>query len=321
MSRRLYPRISTFESNWLQVDDVHQIYIEQAGNKDGIPVVCLHGGPGAGCSENYRRYFDPEKYRIILFDQRGCGRSKPAPSTVNNTTWDLVNDIEKIRMHLGIEKWLVTGGSWGSTLAIAYGLSHPKRVLGFILRGIFLATETEYDWLYKANGAAKFFPEYYQEFLSVLPKEHRDDPLAGYQQLLTSDNELAVAAASQSWFLWELRLSTIEHHHIEKSHIEDKHQALSMAIISAHYFTNKCDFSPNYLLDQIDRIANIPATIIHGRYDMVCQLDIAYQLCERWENAQLQILPYAGHSGFESQTVDAFCKAADTMAGFLEEQT
>lgn len=320
MSRQLYPKISPYSTEWLQVDEHHQLYIEQTGNENGIPVVCLHGGPGAGCSENYRRYFDPQKYRIILFDQRGCGRSKPSPSIINNTTWELVNDIEKIRQHLAIDKWMVTGGSWGSTLAIAYGISHPDKVLSFILRGVFLGTSTEYDWLYKADGAAKFFPEYYREFLSILPEVFHDDPLMGYHQMFISDNEIAVTAASLSWYLWELRLSTIEHHHIDKSHIDDKHQALCMAQISAHFFINNCDLSPNYLLEQIQRISHIPAIILHGRYDMVCQLTIADQLNQQWENAQLQILPCAGHSGFESQTIDAFCKAADTMAKFIAEQ-
>ncbi|REL34034.1 prolyl aminopeptidase [Thalassotalea euphylliae] len=320
MSRILFPKISPYSQEWLAVDDHHQLYVEQSGNINGTPVVYLHGGPGAGCSENYRRYFDPEKYRIILFDQRGCGRSKPSPSIEQNSIAHLVNDIEHIRQHLGIDKILLCGGSWGTTLAIAYGIAHPSKVLAFILRGIFLGTQPELDWLYQANGAAKFFPEYYQEFVDLLPEEYRENPLAGYQQLLASDNELAVAAASKAWYIWELRLSSIEHHPIDKSHISDQHQALCMAIISAHFFAQFSQTPGQYLLDSIDRIKHLPAILLHGRYDMVCQLDVAYQLAEQWQNAQLQILPCAGHSGFESQTIDAFCKATDTMAAFLDEQ-
>lgn len=320
MSRILFPKISPFSQEWLTVGDDHQLYVEQSGNIGGTPVLYLHGGPGAGCSENYRRYFDPEKYRIILFDQRGCGRSKPSPSIKQNSTAHLVNDIEQIRQHLGLDKMLICGGSWGTTLAIAYGIAHPSKVLGFILRGLFLGTQPELDWLYRANGAAKFFPEYYQDFIDVLPKAYKTNPLAGYQQLLASDNELAVAAASKAWFVWEERLSSIEHHHIDKSHISDPHQATCMAAISVHFFTQFSETSTNYLLEQLHRIAHLPAILIHGRYDMVCQLDIAYQIAQRWQNAQLQILPCAGHSGFESQTIDAFCKAADTMANFLDEQ-
>ncbi|WP_448213495.1 prolyl aminopeptidase [Colwellia sp. MEBiC06753] len=319
MSRTLYPKITPYRQEWLKVDEHHQLYLEQSGNPDGIPVIYLHGGPGAGCSENYRRYFNPEKYRIILFDQRGCGRSKPAPSLINNTLWDLVNDLEKIRHFLKIDKWLITGGSWGTTLALAYGISHPEQVFAFILRGIFLATDQELDWLYQPSGAAKFFPEYYQEFIEQLPEEHQLQPITGYYQQLTSTNEIAVAAASQAWYLWELRLSSIEHFNISKQHITDKHQALCMAIISARFFEHQCDLSPNYILEQISRIAHLPAIIIHGRYDMVCQVSNANALANVWNNAQLQILPGAGHSGFETQTIDAFCKASDTMLVFLEE--
>ncbi|WP_220347544.1 prolyl aminopeptidase [Thalassotalea euphylliae] len=320
MSRSLYPKILPYQQEWLSVDDEHQLYIEQSGNVNGTPVMYLHGGPGAGCSENYRRYFDPEKYRIILFDQRGCGRSIPSPSLNNNDLPALVQDIERIRQHLGIDKMLLCGGSWGATLALAYGIAHPSKVLAFILRGIFLGTQAELDWLYRPDGAAKFFPEYYQDFLSILSEQEQLDPLRSYQNHLSSANELAVTAASKAWYLWELRLSSIEHQHIDKNHITDQHQALCMAKISAHFFANASELTANYLLDQISRVTHLPAIILHGRYDMICQLYVAYQLTKRWQNARLQILPCAGHSGFESQTIDAFCKAADTMAAFLDEQ-
>jgi proline iminopeptidase len=320
MPRFLYPKILTYQQEWLAVGDGHKLYLEQSGNPDGIPVLYLHGGPGSGSSENHRRYFDPEIYRIILFDQRGCGQSVPSPSVVNNTMAHLINDIETIRVHLSVKQWLVCGGSWGTTLALSYGIEHSERVLGFILRGIFLGTDEEYQWLYSTQGASRFFPEYYQEFIEHLSFPQRSSPLAGYQQLLTSANEVAVISASKAWALWELRLSTIEHHHIGITHIDDAHQALCMAKISSHYFTNSCFINENHILSKIDKLKPLPAIILHGRYDMVCQLHYAHELAKHWDNAQLQILPCAGHSGFERQTIDAFCRASDTMAKFLAEQ-
>ena len=320
MSRVLFPKISVYQQEWLDVGDGHQIYLEQSGNPNGIAVVYLHGGPGGGASKDHRRYFDPEKYRIILFDQRGCGRSKPSPSLSHNTTAHLLNDIEAIRQHLNISRWLVTGGSWGTTLALLYGLQYPETVLGFILRGVFLATSEEYDWLYCQGGAAGFFPEYYREFTEQLSAPEDNNILQGYYDLLTGVNEIAAIAASKAWCLWELRLSTIEHHHIEAHHVEDAHQALCMAKISSHYFVNRCFIEEGVILASIDKIKAIPAIILHGRYDMVCQLRAADKLVRHWPNAQLQILPKAGHGGFESQTIDGFCKAADTMANFITEQ-
>jgi len=320
MSRNLYPKISVYRQEWFRVDDVHQIYIEQSGNPEGIPVVYLHGGPGGGSSENHRRYFDPEKYRIILFDQRGCGRSKPSPSIVNNTTDDLISDIEKIREHLNITKWVVAGGSWGTTLALAYGVKFAEYIEAFILRGVFLGSQSEFSWLYSNNGASNFYPEYYKEFIQLLSLENQNTPLLGFYELLNSQNELKRIAASKAWCLWELRLSTIEHHNIGMSQVNDSHQSLCMAILSAYYFTENVFLSPDYLLNNIDKIAHIPAVIIHGRFDMVCQLNNAYRLAQKWENAELQILPCAGHSGFERQTIDAICKATDNISTFLQEK-
>lgn len=320
MSKQLFPKIKPFSQQHLSVSADHDIYIEQSGNQNGIAVIYLHGGPGGGACDDHRRYFDPEYYHIILMDQRGCGRSIPSPSTDENTTWDIVNDIEKVREHLGIKRWVVAGGSWGTTLALAYGISHPDKVLAFVLRGIFLGTEQEYNWLYNADGAARFFPEYYQEFLSILPPEKQAEPLAAYDEILKSDNEVAVISAAKAWFLWEARLSSIEYGNVSSAHITDTHQALSMAKISSHFFNNQCYFSPNYILEQIDKVSHIPATIIHGRYDMVCQLDIADKLVKLWDNASLQVLPLAGHSGFETQTIDAICKATDATYHFLKEQ-
>lgn len=319
MSRILYPKISVNRQEWFKVDDEHQLYLEESGNPDGIPVIYLHGGPGGGSSENHRRYFDPEKYRIILFDQRGCGRSKPSPHITNNTTADLIEDIEKIRHHLAIDKWLVVGGSWGTTLALAYAIKYPDHIHAFILRGIFLASQEEYDWLYSPEGAARFFPEYYREFTQLLSEPQQKNPIQGFWEQLHNHNELQRIAASKAWFLWELRLSTIEHHNIGMAQVEDAHQALCMAMLSTHYFQHSCFLTDNYILDNIHQISHIPAIVIHGRYDMVCQLSQADKLVRQWQNAELQILPCAGHSGFERQTIDAMCKATDTMANFLAE--
>lgn len=320
MSRVLYPNIAPYQKLWLKVSDKHQLYVEQSGNPNGIAVVYLHGGPGGGSSPNHRRYFDPEKYRIILFDQRGCGRSLPSPSIDKNTSADLVDDLELIRKHLNIKQWLITGGSWGTTLAILYGIKYPSVILGFILRGIFLATKTEYQWLYEYQGAARFYPEYYQEFHQHIGEKKHRSLLQSYHETLIGKNEIAAIAASKAWCLWELRLSTIDHHHIEMSHIEDAHQALCMAKISSHYFINNCFIEDNYILNNLSPVSDIPAIVLHGRYDMVCQLDNAYKMVQNWSNAQLQILPQAGHGGFESQTIDGFCKAADTMANFIAEK-
>jgi len=320
MSRNLFPKISTFQHEWLSVDANHQIYLEQSGNPKGIAVVYLHGGPGAGCSENHRRYFDPDVYRIILFDQRGCGRSKPSPSLVENTSNNLIDDMEKIREYLGINKWLLTGGGWGSTLALAYAIQHADRVSAFILRGTFLATVCELDWLYLPNGAEKFYPEFYQDFIDCLPDEYQNKPIRGYQKLLSSKNEVAVIAASKAWLLWQLRLSTTEHHHIALAQVEDPHQALCMAKLMTHYFSRCCFLEDNYINENIEAITNIPAILLHGRYDMICPLATVSKLVKKWQNSQLQILPNAGHSGFETQTIDAFCKATDTMATFLKEK-
>jgi proline iminopeptidase len=319
MSRTLYPKISPNHHLWLDVGDGHKLYVESSGNSKGIPVIYLHGGPGSGSSEHCRRYFDPEKYHIILFDQRGCGKSNPSPSIDNNTMQKLIADIELIRLHFSVTKWLICGGSWGTTLAIAYGIAHRDAVLGFVLRGVFLGSPPEYDWLYSSHGVAHFFPQYYRDFKSILPSQYMDKPLQGYHQLLTSDNELERVSASRSWYVWESRLSSIEHSIDALSHIDDPHQALCMAQISNHYFINGCFIGEKPLLDQIDQISDLPAIILHGRYDMICQLHYTDSLVQLWKNAQLQILPCAGHSGFERQTIDAFCKATDTMASFIQE--
>lgn len=319
MSKILHPKIAPYKEEWIRVSDNHQLYLEQAGNPDGIPVLYLHGGPGSGCSENHRRYFDPEKYRYVSFDQRGAGRSKPAPSTEDNDTQLLIEDIEVIRKHLNIDKWLLVGGSWGTTLAMLYGIQYSKHVIAFILRGVFLGMQSELDWLYQSTGVARFFPDYFKEFIAPLDLEKQQGVLQQYAEIFDDDNEVAMSSACKAWYLWELRLSSLEHSASSLSSVEDFHQAACMAQISNHYFINHCFIEENYIIENISKISHIPAIIIHGRYDMVCQLSSAYQLVEAWDNASLQILPQAGHSGFESQTIDAMCKATELMASFLQD--
>ncbi|MDN3653723.1 prolyl aminopeptidase [Thalassotalea ponticola] len=316
--RLLYPHIKPNQQLFIQRAE-HRLYLEESGNADGIPVLYLHGGPGGGSSEHHRRYFDPQRYRIIVFDQRGAGRSTPHASTVNNTTALLLEDIEEIREHFGIDKWLIAGGSWGTTLGLAYGQAFPHRVLGFILRGIFLGSETELEWLYGANGASRFFPDDYQNFLAPIEFMAGGRVIANYHKLLSSDNDIAKVAAAKAWTLWETRISAL---HVEQRSIdtpEDTHNAIAMASIENHYFINQCFLQPNELLKKLSSIAHLPAYVIHGRYDMVCQVQAAYQLVDRWPNARLHIIPNAGHSGFEDGIIDAIIQASDMMADFLLE--
>ncbi|WP_068546962.1 prolyl aminopeptidase [Thalassotalea crassostreae] len=315
--RTLYPKIKPNKTEFLTFGR-HNVYIEECGNPNGIPVIYLHGGPGGGSSPDHRRYFDPEKYRIILFDQRGCGNSTPHNETEDNTTDDLIDDIEEIREHFAIKTWLVCGGSWGTTLALAYGIKHADKVLGFILRGIFLGTDEEVDWLIGADGAANIYPEHYQDFISPLNDQKFADPVKAYHKILHSNNDIARIAAAKAWSLWETRISALRMDISGFHSKEETHGAIAMATLENHYFINHCFFEPNYLLNNVHKVAHLPAFIIHGRYDMVCQLKPAYLLAEKWQNSELQIIPACGHSGFEEGIVDAICKASDKMASFLE---
>lgn len=313
----LYPKIKPNKVEFLQIDE-HRIYVEESGNSNGIAVLYLHGGPGGGSSEDHRRYFDPEKYRIIVFDQRGSGQSTPHASCHHNTTEDLISDIEEIREFFNIDKWVVAGGSWGTTLGIAYGIKHKERVLGFILRGIFLGTDPEVKWLYGQDGAGAIYPDFYQDFIEPIKHLHFADPVKAYHKQLTSSNEIARIAAAKAWSLWETKISAL---YIETTNLdssEETHDAISMASIENHYFLNQCFFEPDYLLKNIHKIADLPAFLIHGRYDMVCQLKQAHILAQHWHNSELQIIPRAGHSGFEVAIVDAICRASAKMADFIE---
>jgi len=308
----LYPPIHENRHFYLKVDDIHEIYVEECGNETGIPVIFLHGGPGAGCELYHRQLFDPEKYRIILFDQRGCGRSHPHAELSNNTTQHLISDMEKIREKLAIEKWVVAGGSWGSTLALAYAETHPENVSGLIVRGIFLCTPQEIHWFYQ-EGASLIFPDYWEDFLAPIPENERDNLLAAYHARLTGDNEIARMGAAKAWSLWEARTATLLPSSSVLDHFSDPRNALSIARIETHYFMHNGFLEDNQLLNNIDKIENIPGYIIHGRYDMICPIKQAYDLHNAWHNSELYVVQGAGHSASEKGITAALIKAGNDM--------
>jgi len=308
----LYPEIKPYAQHELRVDDIHTLYIEECGIRDGIPVVFVHGGPGAGCSTQDRRFFNPEKYRIILFDQRGAGRSQPHAELENNTTQHLVADMETIRQYLNVDRWIVFGGSWGSTLGLLYAQAYPENVLGMILRGIFLCRDRDLEWFYQ-SGADRIFPDYWADFVAPLSEDERKNVMQAYYKRLTNANEIAKMAAAKAWSVWEGRCATLRPNPEVVSAFSEPHVALALARIEAHFFVNSAFIEQNQILENIGRLKSIPGIIIHGRYDMVCPLDNALALYRNWEEAELQIIRDAGHSAREPSIVDALIKATDEM--------
>ncbi|MCU7808032.1 MAG: prolyl aminopeptidase [Candidatus Thiodiazotropha sp. (ex Semelilucina semeliformis)] len=309
----LYPQVEAFTSRKFSVGGGHQLYIEQVGNPKGIPILFLHGGPGAGCEPYHRRFFDPAAYHVVLFDQRGCGRSTPHTKLENNSTWDLVDDIEAIRQSLGIERWLLFGGSWGSTLALAYAQSHPDRVLGMVLRGIFLCRDEEIAWFYQA-GASKVFPDYWEDFVAPIPDVERDNMLEAYHRRLTGDNELQRMAAAKAWSIWEGRTASLRPNASVVDFFSQPHTALSLACIESHYFVNQAFLRPNQLLEDATKLAGIPGVIVQGRYDLICPMDSAWQLHQAWAGSELKVIPDAGHSATEPGIRQALIEATDRFA-------
>ncbi len=308
----LYPDIKPYSERRLSVDSVHTIYVEESGNPQGLPVLVLHGGPGAGCDPILRRFFNPDVYRIILFDQRGCGRSQPHAELENNNTQALIGDMETIRRELDISSWVLFGGSWGSTLGLAYAQQYPELVKAMILRGIFLCRDEDFSWFFK-TGAPRIFPDAWNAFVKNIPQNERDDILEAYHKRLTGKDELAKMAASKQWALWEAQCSTLKPSHTVLDHMTDPHVASSLAQIECHYFLNNAFLSPNQLIENASKLANIPGIIIHGRYDMVCPLDNAFELASVWEKAELQIVRDAGHASMEPGIVDALIRATDDI--------
>ena len=309
--RTLYPSIEPYEQNMLAVSPIHNLYYEQCGNPEGLPVVFLHGGPGGGIIADYRRFFDPEGYRIVLFDQRGAGRSTPHANLEDNTTWHLVADIERLREHLGIEYWVVFGGSWGSTLALAYAQTHPRRVRALILRGIFLCRPKEIQWFYQ-EGASAIFPDVWEQYLQVIPEAEQGDMLSAYHRRLTSEDEAVRLEAARAWSIWEGSTSKLFPDQDLINHFGEPHMALALARIECHYFMNNAFFeTDNYLIENVGKVRHIPAVIVQGRYDVVCPMMSAWQLHRAWPEADLQIVPDAGHSATEPGIISALVEATD----------
>jgi proline iminopeptidase len=312
--RTLYPEIEPFDSGMLKVDARHTLYYEQCGNPIGKPVVLLHGGPGAGCGAKMRRFHDPDKYRIVLFDQRGSGRSTPHANLVDNTTPHLVADIEKLRAHLRIARWQVFGGSWGSTLALAYAEAHPQVVTELVLRGIFMLRRWELEWFYQ-EGTSRLFPDAWEKYLAAIPSVEHHDLISAYHRRLTSDDEPTRLAAARAWSVWEASTSFLRQDEGFIDSHEDAKFALAFARIECHYFVNGGFFDvQNQLLRDAHRIANIPGIVVHGRYDVVCPIANAWDLHKAWPKAKLEISPTSGHSGFEAENIDALVRATDGFA-------
>ncbi len=293
----LFPALEPYSSGYLNVGDGHELYWEQSGNPDGKPIVFLHGGPGAGVTKTHRRFFNPDAYRIILFDQRGAGKSTPHASTENNTRAHLVEDMEKLRRHLRVERWHIFGGSWGATLALSYAIQYPERCRALILRGIFLLKQSEIDWW--MHGAQRLFPESWEKFAHYIPEDERDDLLGAYHRRLNSGNPVEEINAAIQWALYEGAMAALIPHYETITRPEQQAEALSVARLECHYFTHEVIPPDQSLLARIDRFRHIPGTIIHGRYDCICPLETAHRLHTLWPEADYVIVPDGGHSSLD----------------------
>ena len=310
--QQLYPELKPYREFFFPVTDGHSLYVELCGNPHGIPVVVMHGGPGAGCGPSSRRFFDPNNYHIILMDQRGAGRSLPHASLEANTTQHLISDFELLRCELGISKWLLFGGSWGSTLAIAYAQAHSGQVLGLILRGIFLGRKKDVDWIYETGGASRMFADYWRVFQKPLlntAAEATGQMVNHYYELLCGADELKRFAAAKAWATWEGSIATLAPNPPLVDNFADGHFALALARIECHYFVNQCFFKPNQLLRNMHKISHLPGIIVHGRYDMICPAEQAFEIHNVWQECQLHIVRDAGHAQQEPGIVDNLIKA------------
>jgi proline iminopeptidase len=308
-----YPEIKPYQRHQIAVEPPHELYVDESGNPNGIPVLFVHGGPGAGCGKYDRRFFDPEVYRIVLFDQRGAGRSRPHAELINNTTQKLVADIETIRETLGIDQWVLFGGSWGSTLSLVYAETYPQRVQGLILRGIFLCRREEFDWFYQ-SGASRLFPDHWDDFIAHVPEHERGNTIASYYRQLTGENQIQQMAAAKAWAGWEGHTATLKPCQDVVDSFVEPHRALSLSRIETHYFMNDAFLQPNQILRDAYKLEGIPGVIVHGRYDVICPLDNAYALHKAWPESELHIIREAGHASREPSIVDALIRATDDMA-------
>jgi proline iminopeptidase len=314
--RVLYPPVRAYHTGFLKVSEVHEIYYEESGNPKGKPAVFIHGGPGGGTDPAMRCFFDPKRYRIILFDQRGCGRSRPHASLVDNTTWHLVEDMERLREHLGIVNWLVFGGSWGSTLALAYAETHPLRCTELVLRGIFLLRRWELEWFYQnPGGAGALYPDLWERYVAPIPESDRADMIGAYYKRLTSDDPKVLAEAAQAWSVWEGATSFLRLNPNYVAKFQQNAYAAAFARIECHYFINKGFFrSDAQLLEDVDKIRAIPSVIVQGRYDVICPMKSAWDLHRAWPEADLRIVADAGHSAFEAGNIHELVSATDRFA-------
>jgi proline iminopeptidase len=312
--RGLYPAIEPYRQGMLEAGQGHQLYWEECGNPGGKPVVFLHGGPGAGCDARARRFFDPARYRIVLVDQRGCGRSLPHASLEHNTTWDLVADIEKLRRQLGIASWQVFGGSWGSTLALAYAETHPAQVTELVLRGIFMLRQRELDWFYQ-SGASAMYPDRWEEYVAPIPPAERGNLMRAFHRRLTGTDRAAALAAARAWAVWEGSTSYLLMDDDTVRKWGQDEFALAVARIECHYFVHRGFLkSESQLLENLDRIRHIPAVIVQGRHDVVCPMFTAWDLHRAWPEAEFRVVGDAGHSAFEPGITDELVRATDRYA-------
>jgi proline iminopeptidase len=312
--RDLYPSLEPFQVGELKVSNLHTLYFEQCGAPDGLPALALHGGPGGGSSPEMRRFFDPARYRTVMFDQRGCGRSTPHAETIDNTTWDLVADIERLRERLGIDRWLVFGGSWGSTLALAYAITHPERVVALVLRGVFLLTKAEINWFYQ-EGASNIFPDAFDRYVAPIPLAERDDLVNAFHRRLNAADRTTRITAARAWARWEGETISMAGPSALPSRFNDDRFVEAFARIESHYFINGGFFPKDgWLLDQVDKIRAIPTRIVHGRYDVCTPMASAWALKKAWPEASLEVVGDAGHSSLEIGIVDALIRATDHFA-------
>ena len=311
--KTLYPEIRPFHQEMLDVGDGHQLYLECSGTSTGIPVLIVHGGPGAGCSEQMRRFFDPERYQIILFDQRGAGRSTPHAMIEHNTTELLLADMERIRNHLKVARWVLFGGDFGATLSLLYAQEYPQAVCGLLLRGVFLGRQQDFDWTYR-QGAGRFFPEEWQRFLAPVVDMPGPDIIQNYYQILHGENELAVLSAAKAWARWEATNACFRPNQMAQDYYSSTHTAIALARISTHYYLNHFYIDENQIIENIDKIRSIPAYIVQGRYDMICPPEQAWALATSWPEAELDMVREGGHSAFDRSIVDALILAGGRLA-------
>ncbi len=307
----LYPAIQPYAVHQISVAAPHILHVEECGNSKGLPIVFIHGGPGGGCNEDHRRFFDPNVYRIVLFDQRGAGQSTPHAELEGNTTQELVSDMETIRQKLGIDRWVLFGGSWGSTLALVYAETHPERVISMIVRGIFLCRPEDLDWFYAPGGASRIFPEAWEDFLKPLSTSEQKHIVQSYYKHLTGKDEVNRMAVAKAWSRWEAICATLLPSTKVVDYLTSPHTAISLARIEAHYFINRAFLQPNQILRDINKIADIPGIIVHGRYDMCCAADNAYALHQAWAMSELNMVPDAGHAASELGITNALVAATN----------